>query len=151
LGDVLRKHWPKRYKDSPLARKELSIWYFMQAKESPMRLVMALFLLGVSGFAISLMVNHSLWTGIALIIGTLSGFAGGAGIGAFRSNKGRFPNVVIGLALLFAGSALVYWVDVSFTLLGLGIAGDNLVFVAFALAWLETRGTNLQTPSEDRH
>lgn len=86
----------------------------------------------------SLLFQTAIWSGIALLIGSFLGFAGGSGIRtSLRLGNGK-SGVILGIALLFAGMFLVFASDVIVRVFGVGLAGDNWVFLGFCLGFLST-------------
>jgi hypothetical protein len=96
-------------------------------------LVLTLFVSGRMVF------NAAIWAGVAFLIGSLVGFAGGSGMrGAFYRGQKRSA-VIIGGALAFAGMALVFYSGVIVRVFGSTISGDLWVFVGFGLGFFAAR------------
>lgn len=94
------------------------------------------------------MVNQSFWSGLLLILGTLVGLAGGAGIAISNPAGNRAITLLIGFGFLVGGSYLVNKAEFAFRLFGMGFNGDTLVLVAFCLAWFTTRHSDRLHSSE---
>ena len=96
-------------------------------------IVMTIF---ISGF---MFFDGAIWGGLALLIGALLGFGGGSGMRGASYVGNRKSGAVLGLALLMAGMALVFYSDVELRVLGFEFSGDVWVFLGFAIGWLAAR------------
>jgi len=83
--------------------------------------------------------DGAIWAGVALLIGSLIGFAGGSGMrGAFYRGQ-KSTAVVIGTALALAGMSLVFYSDVTVGIFGSAVSGDLWVFLGFGLGFFAAR------------
>lgn len=118
-----------------------------------MRFLVSLYVLStliIAGFMIFR--DGFVWGGIALLVGSLLGIAGGGGMrGAFYLAQ-RKSGIVIGLLLLLAGTTVLYSAEVTLDLFGLRMNGDVWPAAGFALAFLAARPSDVAPePSvEDR-
>ena len=92
------------------------------------------------------------WGGLAVIIGSLLGFAGGSGMrGSFYAGN-RKSGLIIGAGLLIASMGLVFYSDVSLQIFSLELAGDVWVFVGFVVGYFaakpEDAGVGPNVPAE---
>ena len=114
-----------------------------------MRFLVSLYVIAtlvVVGF--SVFRDGLVWGGLALLVGSLLGFAGGGGMrGAFYLAQRR-SGLVIGLFLLFAGMTLVYNADVTLNLFGLLLNGDVWPVVGFGLAFFAARPSDVAPDPE---
>jgi vacuolar-type H+-ATPase subunit I/STV1 len=83
--------------------------------------------------------DGAIWAGVALLIGSLIGFAGGSGMrGAFYRGQ-KSSAVVIGAALALAGMALVFYSDVTVGIFGAAVSGALWVLLGFGIGFFAAR------------
>jgi hypothetical protein len=83
--------------------------------------------------------DGAVWGAIALLVGSLLGFAGGSGMrGAFYSGQ-KSSAIIIGGALALAGMGLAFYSAVFVEMFGSIISGDLWVFVGAGLGFLAAR------------
>jgi hypothetical protein len=86
-----------------------------------------------------LVFDGAIWAGVALLMGSVIGFAGGSGMRGALYRGQKSSALIIGGALALAGMALVFYSDVIVAIFGSSISGDLWVFVAFGLGFVVAR------------
>jgi len=86
-----------------------------------------------------MLLDGVVWTALALMVGVLVDFAGGSGMrGAFYRGQ-KSSGFIIGIALAFAGMALVFYSGVTVAIFGSTISADLWVFLGFVLGFFAAR------------
>ena len=115
-----------------------------------MRLLVFAYVVMTLALSGAMIIHGGFWNGLVLIAGSLLGFVGGGGMrGAFYAGA-RKSGVILGLLLLFVGGGLLFYFDVTLSVLGLPFAGENWPFLGFAIAFLAARPEDAEVsiPSE---
>lgn len=104
-----------------------------------MRILLFFYLIVTVVVSGRMLFDDAVWGAIALLVGSLLGFAGGSGMrGALYSGQ-KSSAVIIGGALTLAGMGLAFYSAVFVEIFGSTISGDLWVFVGAGLGFLAAR------------
>lgn len=101
-----------------------------------MRLLVFIYIVVTVLVAGQMAFKQMIWAGVALLFGALLGFVGGSGMRGAMYLGQRKSGVIIGIALLAAGMALVFYSDVTLRMYGTEFSGDVWVFIGFVVSFL---------------
>ena len=104
-----------------------------------MNLIVLAYVAGTLALAGSMFFHGVVADSVVLLIGSSVGFAGGAGMRSSFYLGHRTSGVILGLSLLVAGASLLFYFDVTFSIFGVQVAGDNWPFLGFVVAFIAAR------------